>query len=73
MIIEFASEVSNLAWRVSQAQNGGVIFMLTKWSPMLGSVVFDYQWCILIVMSIESSFYNEYDIKNNEKRVVGSA
>ena len=66
MIIEFASEVSNLAWGVSQSQNGGAIFTLTKWSPMFGSVVFDYQWCILIVMSVKSSFYNEYDIKNNE-------
>ena len=28
-----------------------------------------YQWCILIVMSVKSSFYNEYDIKNNEKPV----
>ena len=36
---------------------------------MFGSVVFDYQWCILIVMSVKSSFYNEYDIKNNEKPV----
>ena len=70
MIIEFASEVSNLAWRVSQSQNGGAIFTLTKWSPMFGSVVFDYQWCILIVMSVKSSFYNEYDIKNNEKHVL---
>ena len=69
MIIEFASEVSNLAWRVSQSQNGGAIFARTKWSPMFGSVVFDYQWCILIVMSVKSSFYNEYDIKNNEKPV----
>ena len=70
MIIEFASEVSNLAWRVSQSQNGGAIFTLTKWSPMFGSVVFDHQWCILIVMSVKSSFYNEYDIKNNEKHVL---
>ena len=70
MIIEFASEVSNLAWRVSQSQNGGAIFTLTKWLPMFGSVVFDYQWCILIVMSVKSSFYNEYDIKNNEKHVL---
>ena len=70
MIIEFGSEVSNLAWRVSQSQNGGAIFTLTKWSPMFGSVVFDYQWCILIVMSVKSSFYNEYDIKNNEKHVL---
>ena len=70
MIIEFASEVSNLAWRVSQSQNGGAIFTLTKWSPMFGSVVFDHQWCNLIVMSIKSSFYNEYDIKNNEKHVL---
>ena len=70
MIIEFASEVSNLAWRVSQSQNGGAIFTLTKGSPMFGSVVFDYQWCILIVMSVKSSFYNEYDIKNNEKHVL---
>ena len=71
MIIEFASEVSNLEWRVSQSQNGGAIFTLTKWSPMFGSVVFDYQWCILIVMSVKSSFYiNEYDIKNNEKHVL---
>ena len=70
MIIEFVSEVSNLAWRVSQSQNGGAIFTLTKWSPMFGSVVFNYQWCILIVMSIKSSFYNEYDIKNNEKHVL---
>ena len=69
MIIEFASEVSNLAWRVSQSQNGGAIFARTKWSPMFGSVVFDYQWCILIVMSVKSSFYNEYDIKKNEKPV----
>ena len=69
MIIEFASEVSNLAWRVSQSQNGGAIFARTKWSPMFGSVVFDYQWCILIVMSVKSSFYNEYDIKNNENPV----
>ena len=69
MIIEFASEVSNLAWRVSQSQNGGAIFARTKWSPVFGSVVFDYQWCILIVMSVKSSFYNEYDIKNNEKPV----
>ena len=69
MIIEFASEVSNLAWRVSQSQNGGAIFARTKWSPLFGSVVFDYQWCILIVMSVKSSFYNEYDIKNNEKPV----
>ena len=69
MIIEFASEVSNLAWRVSQSQNGGAIFARTKWSPMFGSVVFDYQWCILIVMSVKGSFYNEYDIKNNEKPV----
>ena len=69
MIIEFASEVSNLAWRVSQSHNGGAIFARTKWSPMFGSVVFDYQWCILIVMSVKSSFYNEYDIKNNEKPV----
>ena len=70
MIIEFASEVSNLAWRVSQSQNGSAIFTLTKWSPMFGSVVFDHQWCILIVMSVKSSFYNEYDIKNNEKHVL---
>ena len=70
MIIEFALEVSNLAWRVSQSQNGGAIFTLTKWSPMFGSVVFDHQWCILIVMSVKSSFYNEYDIKNNEKHVL---
>ena len=70
MIIEFASEVSNLAWRVSQSQNGGAIFTLTKWSPMFGSVVFDHQWCILIVMSVKSSFYNDYDIKNNEKHVL---
>ena len=70
MIIEFASEVSNLAWRVSQSQNGGAIFTLKKWSPMFGSVVFDHQWCILIVMSVKSSFYNEYDIKNNEKHVL---
>ena len=70
MIIEFASEVSNLAWRVSQSQNGGAIFTLTKWSPMFGSVVFDHKWCILIVMSVKSSFYNEYDIKNNEKHVL---
>ena len=70
MIIEFASEVSNLAWRVSQSQNGGAIFTLTKRSPMFGSVVFDHQWCILIVMSVKSSFYNEYDIKNNEKHVL---
>ena len=69
MIIEFASGVSNLAWRVSQSQNGGAIFARTKWSPMFGSVVFDYQWCILIVMSVKSSFYNEYNIKNNEKPV----
>ena len=69
MIIEFASEVSNLAWRVSQSQNGGAIFTLMKWWPMFGSVVFDYQWCILIVMSVKSSFYNEYDIKNNEKHM----
>ena len=62
--------MSNLAWRVSQSQNGGAIFTLTKWSPMFGSVVFDYQWCILIVMSVKSSFYNEYDIKNNEKHVL---
>ena len=41
MIIEFAWEVSSLAWRVSQSQNGGTIFVLTKWSPKLGSVVFD--------------------------------
>ena len=70
MIIEFVSEVSNLAWRVSQSQNGSAIFTLTKWSPMFGSVVFDHQWCILIVMSVKSSFYNEYDIKNNEKHVL---
>ena len=69
MIIEFASEVSNLAWRDSQSQNGGAIFTLTQWSLMFGSVVFHYQWCILIVMSVKSSFYNEYDIKNNEKHV----
>ena len=69
MIIEFASGVSNLAWRVSQSQNGGAIFARTKWSPMFGSVVFDYQWCILIVMNVKNSFYNEYDIKNNEKPV----
>ena len=43
MIIEFAWEVSNLAWRVSQSQNGGAIFALMKWSPMFGSVVFDEQ------------------------------
>ena len=70
MIIEFASEVSNLAWRVSQSQNSGAIFTVTKWSLMFGSVVFDYQWCILIVMSVKSSFYHEYDIKNNEKHVL---
>ena len=70
MIIEFASEVSNLTWRVSQSQNGGAIFTLTKRSLMFGSVVFDHQWCILIVMSVKSSFYNEYDIKNNEKHVL---
>ena len=70
MIIEFALEVSNLAWRVSQSKNGGAIFTLTKWSPMFGSVVFDYQWCILIGMSVKSSFYNKYDIKNNEKHVL---
>ena len=59
-----------LWWRVSQSQNGRAIFTLTKWLPMFGSVVFDYQWCILIVMSVKSSFYNEYDIKNNEKHVL---
>ena len=34
-----------------------------KWSPMLGSVVFDYQWCILIVMSVESSFIMSMTLK----------
>ena len=71
MIIEFASEVSNLASRVSQSQNGGTIFTLTKWSPMFGSVVFDHQWYILIVMSVKCSFNNEYDIKNNENMCCG--
>ena len=70
MVIEFASEVSNLAWRVSQSQNGGAIFALTKWSLIFGPVVFDWQWCILIVMSVKSSFYNEYDIENNKKHVL---
>ena len=41
MIIEFVWEVSNLAWRASQSQNGGVIVVLMKWSSMFGSVVFD--------------------------------
>ena len=41
MIIEFVKEMNNLAWRASQSQNGGAIFVLTKWSSMFGSVVFD--------------------------------
>ena len=57
--------MSNLAWRVSQSQNGGTIFALTKWSAML--VVFDEQLCILIIMSIKSSVSHEY---NSEKHVL---
>ena len=39
MIIEFAWEMNNLAWRALQSQNGGDIFAPTKWSSMFGSVI----------------------------------
>ena len=71
MIIEFASEVSNLAWRVSQSQNGGAIFARTKWSPMFGSVVFDYQWCVLIFMSVKSSFIMSMTSKTTKNLCFG--
>ena len=55
---------------------------ITKWRHRFhaNEVIIDVRvsciWLIivyLIIMSAKSSFYNEHDIKNNEKRVVGSA